>query len=284
MAQLQWNLNFKRFMDSSLDADYSFDTIKSLKDYLTNPYRYAGQLAYCKEDDSLYILSRDKLNWNKVIGGSSDSLKILKNYYFLPVVTSNTICYCVNDYIDTSVSPNITYKKGFYLWYDDGVNPTEWKLISSSDNKIPEWKIDHDYIVGDKVKYNKYIYECIVAHHSDLTDFNNDKDNWIIELDKYYNLTKNQYDMLVANGTITAENKHLYIVDDNNDYPSEYEMDFTDSKDINVQHNLKCNYPLIRIFDTNNNELYIDVEYYSDNLIILHSEVEISGKVIVNKL
>ena len=90
--------------------------------------------------------------------------------------------------------------------------------------------------------------------------------------------------MLVANGTITAENKHLYIVEDNNDYPSEYEMDFTDSKDINVQHNLKCKYPMIRVFDTNDNELYMDIEYYSDNLTILHSEIEISGKVIVNKL
>ena len=90
--------------------------------------------------------------------------------------------------------------------------------------------------------------------------------------------------MLVANGSITAENKHLYIVEDNKDYPSEYEMEFTDSKDINVQHNLKCTFPMIWVFDTNDNELYMDIEYYSDNLTILHSEIEISGKVIVNKL
>ena len=41
---------------------------------------------------------------------------------------------------------------------------------------------------------------------------------------------------------------------------------------------------MIRVFDTNDNELYMDIEYYSDNLTILHSEIEISGKVIVNKL
>ena len=155
---------------------------------------------------------------------------------------------------------------------------------SGSNEIIPNWESDHDYIVGDRVKHNNYVYECIIEHHSDLVEFDNDKDNWIIILSEYISLNKNQYDMLVANGTITAENKHLYIVEDNNDYPSEYEMDFTDSKDINVQHNLKCKYPMIRVFDTNDNELYMDIEYYSDNLTILHSEIEISGKVIVNKL
>ena len=155
---------------------------------------------------------------------------------------------------------------------------------TSGEKVLPQWETDHDYIVGDRVKHNNYVYECIIEHHSDLVDFDVDKDNWIIILSEYISLNKNQYDMLVANGTITAENKHLYIVEDNNDYPSEYEMDFTDSKDINVQHNLKCKYPMIRVFDTNDNELYMDIEYYSDNLTILHSEVEISGKVIVNKL
>ena len=169
------------------------------------------------------------------------------------------------------------------VFYDRTLD-TFTDCTSGSNEIIPNWKVDTDYIVGDRVKHNNYVYECIIEHHSDLVDFDNDKDNWIIILSEYISLNKNQYDMLVANGTITAENKHLYIVEDNNDYPSEYEMDFTDSKDINVQHNLKCKYPMIRVFDTNNNELYVDVEYYSDNLIILHSEIEISGKVIVNKL
>ena len=36
---------------------------------------------------------------------------------------------------------------------------------------------------------------------------------------------------------------------------------------------------------TIDNELYLDVEYYSDNLVILHSsEVPISGKVIVTRI
>ena len=64
-----------------------------------------------------------------------------------------------------------------------------------------------------------------------------------------------------------------------------YEMNFTDMKDINVQHNLNCAKPLIQVYDLDDNELYLDVEYYSGNLIILHSsEVPISGKVIVTRI
>lgn len=129
MAQLQWNLNFKRLMDSSLDADYSFDTIKSLKDYLTNPYRYAGQIAYCLENDTLYVLNKTKTKWKEIGKGSDSGIEIVSDYSKLPTTTSDTICYVIGDYIDTSVSPNITYKKGFYLYHDDGVNTPKWELI-----------------------------------------------------------------------------------------------------------------------------------------------------------
>ena len=215
MAQLQWNLNFKRLMDSSLDADYSFDTITSLNNYLTNPYRYAGQLAYCVANDTLYILDKTKTVWKEIGKGTGSGIEIIENYSLLPTVTDDTICYVVDDYTDTTVSPSITHKSGFYLWYDDGVNSTEWKLISSDNETIPQWKTDHDYVVGNRVKYNNYVYECIADHHSDLTDFDNDKDNWIIELDKYYNVTKKQYDNMVKNGLITASTKHLYVVEGN---------------------------------------------------------------------
>ena len=155
---------------------------------------------------------------------------------------------------------------------------------TSGEKVVKLWQSLNNYKVGDVVKYNNHIYECITEHTSNAIFDDDESSKWIYKMEVYYSLTKDQYDMLVANGTITAENKHLYIVEDNNDYPSEYEMDFTDSKDINVQHNLKCKYPMIRVFDTNDNELYMDIEYYSDNLTILHSEIEISGKVIVNKL
>ena len=83
----------------------------------------------------------------------------------------------------------------------------------TSNENVPEWETNHDYVVGNRVKYNNYVHECIADHHSDLTDFDNDKDNWIIELDKYYNVTKKQYDDMVKNGLITASTKHLYVVE-----------------------------------------------------------------------
>ena len=155
---------------------------------------------------------------------------------------------------------------------------------TSGEKTIPKWEVNHDYVVGDKVNNNNIIYKCIKAHHSDLVDFKNDEDNWIIELDKYFSLSQDQYDKMVTDGLITNNNKELFIVNNGTDIPSSYEESFVDKKDIQIQHNLKCKYPMIRVFDTNDNELYMDIEYYSDNLTILHSEIEVSGKVIVNKL
>ena len=155
---------------------------------------------------------------------------------------------------------------------------------TSGEKTIPNWISDHDYVVGDKVSNNDITYKCIKNHHSDLVDFDVDKDNWIIELDKYFSLSKNQYDQMVTDGLITNDNKELFIVNNGTNISSSYEESFVDKKDIQIQHNLKCKYPMIRVFDTNDNELYMDIEYYSDNLTILHSEIEISGKVIVNKL
>ena len=169
------------------------------------------------------------------------------------------------------------------VFYDRKLD-TFTDCTSGEKKTIPNWEVNHDYVVGDKVNNNNIIYKCIKNHHSDLVDFDVDKDNWIIELDKYFSLSKNQYDQMVTDGLITNDNKELFIVNNGTDISSSYEESFVDKKDIQIQHNLKCKYPMIRVFDTNDNELYMDIEYYSDNLTILHSEIEISGKVIVNKL
>ena len=169
------------------------------------------------------------------------------------------------------------------VFYDRTLD-TFTDCTSGSNEIIPNWSVDTDYVVGDKVNNNDITYKCIKNHHSDLVDFDVDKDNWIIELDKYFSLSKNQYDQMVTDGLITNDNKELFIVNNGTDISSSYEESFVDKKDIQIQHNLKCKYPMIRVFDTNDNELYMDIEYYSDNLTILHSEIEISGKVIVNKL
>lgn len=187
--------------------------------------------------------------------------------------------YVVYDYKLYQANKNHTSSANFEL------DKTNWNLIIGGNSyEVFNWKTDYDYVVGDKVNNDDIIYKCIKDHHSDLVDFKNDEDNWIIELDKYFSLSQNQYNQMVTDGLITNNNKELFIVNNGTDISSSYEESFVDKKDIQIQHNLKCKYPMIRVFDTNDNELYMDIEYYSDNLTILHSEIEISGKVIVNKL
>ena len=117
--------------------------------------------------------------------------------------------YVVYDYKLYQANKNHTSSANFEL------DKTNWNLIIGGNSyEVFNWKTDYDYVVGNRVKYNNYVHECIADHHSDLTDFDNDKDNWIIELDKYYNVTKKQYDNMVKNGLITANTKHLYVVSD----------------------------------------------------------------------
>lgn len=62
-----------------------------------------------------------------------------------------------------------------------------------------------------------------------------------------------------------------------------YTTTFKNSTKINVQHNLNCKYPRILIIDEENDMLLCDVEYYSNNLVIIHSDIEITGTAIVIK-
>lgn len=156
---------------------------------------------------------------------------------------------------DTKDNRQLIYKSNILFIVDDSViefydrDKDSFTEICSKDGKISEWDINTEYKLGKQIIYNNKIYKCILAHTS-TSDFKNDINNWKL--------------------IVGSES---------------YEMNFTDKKDINVQHNLNCAKPLIQVYDLNDNELYLDVEYYSDNLVILHSsEVPISGKVIVTRI
>ena len=152
-----------------------------------------------------------------------------------------------NNTTNTSQPIVISYFHSVIEFYDrDKDSFTE---ICSKDGNISEWDINTEYKLGKQIIYNNKIYKCILAHTS-TSDFKNDINNWKL--------------------IVGSES---------------YEMNFTDMKDINVQHNLNCAKPLIQVYDLDDNELYLDVEYYSGNLVILHSsEVPISGKVIVTRI
>ena len=156
---------------------------------------------------------------------------------------------------DTKDNRQLIYKSNILFIVDDSViefydrDKDSFTEICSKDGNISEWDINTEYKLGKQIIYNNKIYKCILAHTS-TSDFKNDINNWKL--------------------IVGSES---------------YEMNFTDMKDINVQHNLNCAKPLIQVYDLDDNELYLDVEYYSDNLVILHSsEVPLSGKVIVTRI
>ena len=187
--------------------------------------RYIGMAVYCIDEQCLYRFKRTLLDDGTYSDGLQDADfqpeegkanvdLVTDNYSTLPIVTKDTIIYCKNDYIDTNVTPNVNYKKGFYL-YDDNISA--WELIDiNAKDKYPLWETSVEYSEEELVTYNETKYRCIVSHTSGAT-FEENKDNWIYVLEEYYVLTQVQYDNLVTNGVITDDTKHLYIVIDAED-------------------------------------------------------------------
>lgn len=187
--------------------------------------RYIGMAVYCIDEQCLYRFKRTLLDDGTYSDGLQDAdfqpeegnvnVNLVTNdYSTLPTVNKDTIIYCKNDYIDTNVTPNVNYKKGFYL-YDDNISA--WELIDiNAKDKYPLWETSVEYSEEDLITYNGTKYRCVVGHTSGAT-FEENKDNWIYVLEEYYVLTQVQYDNLVTNGVITDDTKHLYIVIDAND-------------------------------------------------------------------
>ena len=91
-------------------------------------------LYVCKEDDGdnkkgLYIWNTTDSKYESLTGNGK-GINIVDDYSKLKTsLTDYEIDYCLNDYKDTSVTPNKTYDKGFYL-YDKTTN--KWNPISAS--------------------------------------------------------------------------------------------------------------------------------------------------------
>ena len=65
-------LQIERQYGASLDANYSFDTLEELKTYATtSALSYSGQILYCKENDTLYKVNKDKTD-TTTLGGGAD--------------------------------------------------------------------------------------------------------------------------------------------------------------------------------------------------------------------
>ena len=84
----------------------------------------------------------------KWVNVTKKGVEIVSNYSLLPTVTDDTICYVVDDYTDTTVAPNVTHEKGFYLYHNNGVSPAEWKLIGGQAKVELKKEIDNNYIAA----------------------------------------------------------------------------------------------------------------------------------------
>lgn len=159
------------------DSDFRVDTMSVNTDTLikvvgtlaTPTATDLGKYVLLSTNNIIYkcMLDIDGVTY-KWVNVTKKGVEIVNNYTLLPTVTEDTICYVVNDYTDTAVSPNITHKSGFYLWYDDGVNPTEWKPVVSNNNtyftttspvtnKIGQFELDEEYTEADKVTINEVL-------------------------------------------------------------------------------------------------------------------------------
>ena len=175
------------------------------------------------------------------------------------------------------------------VFYDRTLD-TFTDCTSGSNEIIPNWSVDTDYVVGDKVSNNDITYKCIKDHHSDLVDFDVDKDNWIIELDKYFSLSQNQYNQMVTDGLITNNNKELFIVNNGTDISSSYEETISadNASDIwTIHHKLATEwYKLnITLLDSDNNIIYgdIDLDNTTINQIVFRFSEPVSGIVYIKK-
>lgn len=170
--------------------------------------RYIGLGIYCIDEGSVYRFKSGTADADFVIDSSSAGIIIVDDYSALPSSTIEQIAYCKNEYIDTAVTPNITYSEGFYL-YD--LNENKWLITSSKvEEQYPEWKTGTDYAIEDTVTYNGKKYRCIADHTS--TDFTTDDTCWIECKEVYYVLTKEKHADMVAKGLITEDTADMYII------------------------------------------------------------------------
>lgn len=246
-----------------------------------------GKVYFDKKDNNLYKGTEDLTDPSNPVydfeNVSSKGIQIVDDYSLLPVVTEDTICYCKADYVDTSVTPNVEYKSGFYLWDNTA---SVWTLISSeTKERYPEWVSGKDYKVDDTFSHDGLYYQVIKDFTSSVT-FEDDEDNFIHCYEKYFALTKAQFQYLESVGKINPNSNELYTIVDADDVQDRYSEEFTvASTDWNVQHSLGEQYPSkVYVFDDNGEEIFLPtIEFYSMNLLIVHFDVPVSGKVIVIK-
>ena len=79
MAKMEFPLRFKRQYAGSLDVDEVFETSLEMEEYLTDPARYAGQMATCLEEEGvIYVLNNALDEWLVAGDGEGEGSALLE--------------------------------------------------------------------------------------------------------------------------------------------------------------------------------------------------------------
>ena len=126
------------------------------------------------------------------------------------------------------------------------------KISGSSDMKFEAWKDGVEYKTGNIIVYNEKLYRCLLDHTSS---------------------TKFEDDEKLGDWQLIVGSKS-------------YEEEITTpSKTWNITHGLKCQFPQkVYIFDDTDNEiLFPEIEYKTENMLIVNFDVPICGTIKILK-
>ena len=157
VAKLEFPLSLKRQYAASLVEDEVFATSQERLDYLTSGLAYPGQIVVQSDTSTIYVVNSTSSGY-VAIGASADlAFEIATDYNSLPkdvdAPTINKLFYTKADCIDATVTPNVEYKSGFYL-YD--LDNAQYIKVSSEEQTFTENYNIFNPVGGLKEDYNAF--------------------------------------------------------------------------------------------------------------------------------
>ena len=149
--------SFRRQYAGSLIEDEVFATSQERLDYLNSGLAYAGQIVVQSDTSEMFIINKTCDNY-VAVGKSGDlAFQIVTNYDALPKDTdkpsTDKLFYVKEDYIDTTVVPNVEYKNGFYLF--DLTNDSYIKVSSEEQTFTENYNVFNE-VGGITKDYNAF--------------------------------------------------------------------------------------------------------------------------------
>ena len=149
--------SFRRQYAASLVEDEVFATSQERLDYLNSGLAYPGQIVVQSDTSTIYVVNSSTSGY-VAVGASADlAFEIVADYNSLPKDTdkpaTDKLFYVKEDYIDTTVVPNVEYKNGFYLF--DLTNDSYIKVSSEEQTFTENYNVFNE-VGGITKDYNAF--------------------------------------------------------------------------------------------------------------------------------